>query len=968
MKRLSLLLTLCLALAAPAIAQVHGGGINGIVRDQQGGALPGATVTAQGIDATLSTTTTSDGVFHFLELAPGSYKITTAIVGFQTVVRDGVIVEIGNTVDLPVALQVAPVAETVTVNAASPIVNATPAGTAINITNAELTNIPTSRDPFALIRAVPGALTERVNIGGNKTGQQLVTVAKAARPQDTSWTLDGVEITDIASPGQSATYFNFDDFDEIHISTAGNDIRERTGALNVDLTVKRGGNQFHGDVHGYCSDAAMESTNIPTELTTLSTPVTAATADHLTRNSDYGFDFGGPALKDRAWFYGSYSTQNVQVFRRSTEAIDRTTLDDPNVKVNVQATKKDLVNFLWYNGYKIKDNRAPGAEPIELAPATWHQGNAYSSSSPFHGLWKIADDRVFNPHLFLSVKYAYFNTGFALTPEGGMDVQADRNSNTSTAYGSTVEQLNIRPQHTATVDLNSFFTGLGASHDLKYGTGFRTVDTIQQTLYPGGGIVGIVGSSPAGTVAEVFREGNGGNRADYLDFYAGDTISRNKMTIDLAVRYDRQWGYADASTSQANPTFPTLIPGIVFAGYRTPFTWNNFSPRVGVLYALDDSGKTTARVTYSQFASQLSATPVGYTNPAASAGGAVYPWTDLNGDGIVQANEVNTATLLQAGGGFNPANPTAITSSNQVDPNLKAPTTRSVVAGIDREVMPNLAVTAAYTYSRTDNLFDDAAFSLTPRVGVPLATGYTAGAPVTGTLPNGAAFSVPTYVPISSLVTAGGGGFLLTNVPGYYTDYSGVEVGLVKRMSGKWMARASFAYNDARQHFSNPAGVYDTNGNPTPTVTEPLVNGGQFAPQENGGSGNYYLNAKWQVNLNGMYQAPYGIELGANIFGRQGYPFPIYKTTSLGSDTNFNVLVTPQIDTFRYPNVWDTDVRVARQFKVQTLSVRFMADVFNLFNANTALVRVNSIGATNFDALTQNLTPRLLRFGVTIGF
>ena len=83
--------------------------------------------------------------------------------------------------------------------------------------------------------------------------------------------------------------------------------------------------------------------------------------------------------------------------------------------------------------------------------------------------------------------------------------------------------------------------------------------------------------------------------------------------------------------------------------------------------------------------------------------------------------------------------------------------------------------------------------------------------------------------------------------------------------------------------------MYDTNGNPTPTVTEPLGNGGQFAPQSGGsGSGTIFINAKWQFNANAMYQAAYGIELSANVFGRQGYPFPIVRTgtaAALGADS-----------------------------------------------------------------------------------
>ena len=157
-------------------------------------------------------------------------------------------------------------------------------------------------------------------------------------------------------------------------------------------------------------------------------------------------------------------------------------------------------------------------------------------------------------------------------------------------------------------------------------------------------------------------------------------------------------------------------------------------------------------------------------------------------------------------------------------------------------------------------------------------------------------------------MTAGGGGFVLANVPGYTIDYSGVEVSLVKRLSQRWMGRVGFSYNDSREHFSSIDGMYDTNGNPTRTVNEPLVDGGQHAPQASVGT---YLNAKWQFSANGMYQAWHGIELAASVFGRQGYPFPIYRSATLGADT-LNVLVSPEVDSFRLDNLWTTDLRVGR--------------------------------------------------------
>ena len=120
-----------------------------------------------------------------------------------------------------------------------------------------------------------------------------------------------------------------------------------------------------------------------------------------------------------------------------------------------------------------------------------------------------------------------------------------------------------------------------------------------------------------------------------------------------------------------------------------------------------------------------------------------------------------------------------------------------------------------------------------------------------------------------------------------------------------------------------------------------------------------------------MYQAPYGIEVSANVFGRQGYPFPVVRSgtvAALGADSALSVLVSPEIDTFRFPNLWNTDLRAARNFRFSQANFRLILDVFNVFNANTALVRVNNVTATNFNALAQNLSPRIARVGVVLGF
>ncbi len=961
MRRVALALCI-LGLALPAYAQVQSGSIYGIVQDQQGGVLPGAVVTLAGPDRTATFTTETDGKYRFLNLGPGTYKLTVALPGFSKVTRENIVVVVGRNVEIPFMLKLASIEQSVTVTSASPVIDTKQIGTATDFTQAELARIPTSRDPFALARTVPGVLVDRVNIAGNETGQQSNFVSKATRPQDGVWMLDGVNVTDMAAVGASPTYFNWDNFDEVQVSTTGQDIRQPTGGMGINLVVKRGTNRLNADARGYFTNHNLESSNVPGELSAIG--VTPATADHNSQISDYGAEAGGPIVKDHAWFYASYSKQDIRLVRRRGNLIDRTLLKDYDIKGNWQATKKDMVSVLWFLGDKVKNFRSPGDSGItfDTPTATFNQGNAYPESRP-HGLLKIEDDRVMTPNFFLTAKYAYYGTGFTLSPVGGLGAQAGQSVFLAQSFGSTRQSLFLRPEQMANIDTNIFANALGFSHEFKVGTGYRRTDASSNTLWPGNMVLALQNSA-TDLRARVYRQGNATNRTQYYSAYVADTLSRNRLTLDLGLRYDRQWGSALPSSALANAGFPDVVPGFNFAGYSAPFTWNDVSPRLGATYSI--TPKTVARASFTRYPGQLNTGTVGYANPGSAAGYEEYRWVDLNSDHFVQPNEVLLDQPIGPGNGFNPANPTSVVSANKIDPNLKAPKTTGVVVGVDREVLPNLSVAVNYSYTRTTDLLGNFFFDFTPWVGLTTAD-YSAGTLLSGTLPDGTPYAVPTYIPSASLIAANNNSRMLSNWSGYYTTYHGVELTMVKRLSHRWMSRASFSYNNAREFYGpNPQ---NHNGNPTRTETEPLVNGGQYAPESGGsGSGEIFINAKWQVNVNGLYQFPYDIDVGASVFGRQGYPYPIFQSAKVGTDPAPNVLLTPHIDTFRYPNLWNGDIRVAKKFALQRANVQLIADLFNVMNSNTELVRVRNITAPNFHLLAQNLSPRILRVGVKVGF
>lgn len=941
-----------------ARAQVAGGVVSGSIVDEQGLPLPDAVITLSGADWTTDTVSDQAGRFRFPNVAPGAYEVTAARDGFSARTIDDLPVHVGRTSDLAITLRVAAVEAAIDVTAERPVVDPRAHGTATNFTRAELETIPTSRDIFALLRTVPGVLLDRVNVAGNETGQQSGLVSKATRGLDTVWTLDGVTVTDMVSTGSAPIYFNLDNFDEVQVSTAGHDIRQQTGGLGLNLVVRRGTNEFRGQVRGHFSSEGLESANVPDELRRLG--VTADTADRVRQIADYGIDLGGPLVRDRAWFYGSWSEQDVRLVRNGL--VDRTRIRNPYVKVNWQATSRDLVSVLYFDGDKLKEGRTPSGAGNILFPAATalqNQHNAYAAN-PFRGLWKVEDNHTFGAGLFATARFAYFNTGFELDPAGGMEMGAGRSTRLSRSFGSVFLAENVRPQRDASVEATAAASTGSLAHEFQLGTEWQRVDAHTRTVWPGHGLLALDNSLTDRRV-RVYREGLGVNRVESLALYVADTVRVSRVTLDAGIRFDRQAGAALPSRADGNPAFPDIVPGVVFDGFDLPFVWNTLSPRAGASWAVDEARRWIVRGSISRAAGQLPTALTSAFNPSSSVGFREFRWVDANGDQLASPDEVQLGQQIQVGGGFDPAAPSMVSTRT---PNrlgeVRPPRTTSVVGGLDVDLAPRVGVQVAYTYTRTVNHFGNTL----RRVGVS-DDDYSRGPNLTGTLPDGLTYDIPTWIPDMAAVIAGGGGFRFETWPGYYTDYHGIEATLVRQAGPRWNGRVTVAWNHAREHYA-PEGLYDRFGNPTRTDTEPLVDGGPYAPLA-GETGQVFLNARWQVSASGTWHLPWELDAAASVFGREGYPFPPFVFAALGVDP-LTILVTPQVDTYRLPNLWTTDLRLARRVRVARAALDVYADLFNVFNANTALVRARNAAAANYRQIAQCQSPRILRLGVRVGF
>jgi Carboxypeptidase regulatory-like domain/TonB-dependent Receptor Plug Domain len=957
MKRLlGLALALVMGVAPGAWAQISSGTIYGKVTDESGAALPGANLTLKGENIRPSTSVSgSQGEFRFSSLDPGTYTLTVGLTGFTNVQRT-VIVSAGINTALDFNLKVATVEETVTVTAETPVIDTKKMGTGTTVTKDELEKIPNSRDPWAFLRTVPGVQIDRLNQAGTESGQQSGYIGKGSPQTDSMWVLDGVVITDPGAVGASPTYFDFDAFDEVAITTGGADVKVATGGVGINLVTKRGTNTFHGGFSGFFAHDDLQSSNLPDEVKSDPRLNGSDKADHADQISEYGVDLGGPLIKNRLWFWGSYGKQDLRIVKFSQNK-DKTILKDYNAKINLQVSSENMFSAFWFLGQKSKFGRPnAGGLGTETASHSRDQGGAYEDGWP-HGFLKIEDNHVFSPSFFVNVKGSHYNTGFNLSPQGGLDADENFNAVASVASGSSDYYQSIRPQYTANVDA-SYFRG---NNEFKFGFAYRKAE-VHSTTTPPGSQVQARTESRRGTVARIQRESITGYKGNYTSFYAQDTYTSGRLTLQGGVRFDKQKAENLPTTAGANPMFPDLLPDLVYDGSGTKISWSDISPRAGLTYALNDSRKTIARANFSIFTQQLAMPDVTAVNPIGGKGRLEYGWTDANGDGFVQKNEVNLAAGLVGV----PVN-IELSTVNQIDTDYKAPRDLELLGGIEHELVPNLSVGVTYTFRRTTRV------PYAPYIGL----NGTDWVPCDSITENG--FTVPCQdigPTNAAALDANSFGLILTNRPDYHRTYNGVELTAVKRLANRWMGRVGIGYNSWKESFNGRNGILD----PLPTVydtygyspfgstilTDAKKSGGQIGYYSSGSGTVYWLPSKWQLSANALYQIGGGFELAGNLYGRQGYVRPINIT--VGNTFNDSVLAV-DIGDQKLPNVWNLDLRLAWDKNVGgNLRLGLMADLFNVFNSGTTLRQVDAADSSSFNRIDQIMNPRLLRFGLRLNF
>ena len=943
---------------APAFGQTLGS-IEGTVADAQGLAVPGATVTLAGeaLIAPQVAVTLVDGTYRFRALGRGSYDLTFELPGFQTLVREGVIIEGSRVIRIDAVLELAAVAETVTVTGAAPVVDIRTTALVNDFGTAELQEVPSATDVWAVLGQTAGVRMRGFDVGGSHKSQQTGYESFGIRDQNRILA-DGVDTTE--GDGGTGFYFDYYSIEEFTTTAAGADVEMTAPGSLVMMTMKSGGNDFSGMFHGDYEHESFVGENTDADLE----------ARGYTGNPNLLFfethaDLGGPIVRDRAWFYAFYNHFRID---KAVSGIDRSVatdlgdFDNFGGKVTVQLTGKDrLIGYTQW-GLKEKPKRGlstdVGPDSV-LAQASW----SWAHKAEWQRVW---DDRT-----FMTAAIKHFGFGWPMVPQvdpGSQPPRLDTATGRLSGAGwfpgvngaPPFTFVRWKPQATAT--LNHYAPDFGGSHDLKFGYEFQ-IDSSRVGANANSGPIRYLDDSANGRPFNVDRimlfsvpaEGEiaSDDRNRHHAAFIQDTWRpTDRLSLNLGVRYEQQRTYFLDAASE--PFLADFFPTGTTGG-RTNVVWNTWAPRLGLTFALAPS--TVLKGHYGRYYVNL-ADSHGAANPA-SVAWIRYAFLDSNANGVYDGPAELGAKLDEQG-----ATGLALaTEGTPVDSDLEPEYVDELSVSLEHEVAADTSL--RFSYVRKDLNGDSGIWNAPQQAALLAGRGVSCTADPGWDCPLNALSGAPLVVQRVPDDVAGMVDNRIAAFPGMTAAYDTLQFAVNRRFTGGFLLQGSFDYQ-WRDEFRAAGGE-----NRSPLFADPLVVG-------SGGHGRIWQNhsldvdarqatTNWGARLLARYTLPYDLGVSANVRHQSGWPYAFIQRVDIpGTGTNQPVFLT-DLSQNRSENVTMVDLRFDKAFTVGAGGrVTLMLDLYNLFNSNA--VTNFSLRTGDNERVIAALDPVAMKLGVRYQF
>ncbi len=912
--------------AAGLSAQTRTGTISGTVRDATAQVLPGVSITLEGAAlVTAQVTTSSDaGLYRFINLPPGDYIIRAELSGFQTISVEAIRVDIARNTALDIAMQLATVAETVTVIGESPLVDVKSTVVGASFDEQLLAEVPSARDVWSVLEhQAPGVTTSRLDVGGSETGLQAVFSARGTNWQQNSYYLNGVNVTCPAALGASGYYYDFDSFEEVQVATGSHPASVNAPGVFLNMVTKTGGNEFRGGGTYYYQNSSTQGDNLTDELRQQG--ASRGDFDYL---SDANAQLGGPIVKDKSTFYFSWRDERVHRFVSGFPEVESTDMWQFLIKNNTQINNKNRVGVEWHHMSYYKPNRDAAAN--RTPEATWIEDDTFDI---IQAEWNstISDTAL------LDVRFSHLKVFFPTFLQPDALGQAGYDAGTNTFFNShDIEVERDRRRYTMKGDLTWFREQLlNANHEFKFGVewDWNPVENVQRAI---------------GDTEIRFRNGAADEvrlrntplvskeSLNQFAFYIDDIVNVGpRVTLKLGLRYDAYEGYLPEQNSEAG----TWVGARSFPERRDILDVGSFAPRLGLVLGLEENGRSALKASWGRYYHQF---PTGFPNFANQNASLfdTYAWTDLNGDRFFQNGE--QGVILSRG----------IAAQNLVDPDFIHPHTDEFTVGVEKEFASDLFASATYAKRWGRNLNDSV------DVGIP----FSAYSPVNATDPGpdgsvGTGDDGPVFT-VYSMDSAfrGRNQRMLTNPEGFVLDSSAVELVLQKRFSDNWQGLVSYTWLDSETTTRGAAGDGDV-ANAFYENPNNLINAEESKP---------FWDRPHQFKAVGSYQLPKEFRVSGVIRAQSGAPYARTFTVGGMPQGTVTILAEKNGDS-RLESVATADITFGKTFRTGRTSIVPEFSLFNIFNANE-ITAINTASGANFGRVINFVAPRIFRVGVRVNF
>jgi hypothetical protein len=539
-----------LMIASAGFAQERSGSVAGSIHDQGGQPLPGATVVLEGptMMGTRLAVTDPEGIFRFVLVPPGRYRLTASLDGFRSVEINELPVGLGQTARVDLILSSDQFAETVDVVADQVVIDQTSSRIGANISGDFAVSLPSDRRYQTVMKMVPGVV-------GSNNG-----MFHGASGYDNIYLLDGTTSMDPFTRTFSVS-MNLDNLQEVQVVTGGApaEYGGGTGAV-VNLVTKSGSNDFAGSIRLTWSDQDLNA-DLRGDRTFFSDSESYVTEFRPAAN------LGGPVLRDRLWFFASYEGRDkekeIRRYLSEADAVAGTYTSGQTSQRGHYGTAKltwqvapqhqwfvhyveDPLEIPHYAAYSGLLTRAPDAD------RTRKQGGETFISEL---------SSVINEKSFVQVKYSFKEKVLSSVP---VDLEGPiyyRPINGGVYWGSAYDEYRTqRDMQDYGLVFNQYLAGSSGSHELKAGLALQRSDLGELSeLYPSNEYIRLL-SNGNPTERRIYAQRPGWNYTtrDVWSFFVQDTWRITpKLTANLGLRLERyedknnqgeaiiDWGWSD---------------------------------------------------------------------------------------------------------------------------------------------------------------------------------------------------------------------------------------------------------------------------------------------------------------------------------------------------------------------------------------------------------------------------------------